>query len=354
VSTAIAQALKVELSPTEEGQLAHRPVEDARAYSLYLQARGEYGQQTQESLERAMRHLDSALSIVGESALLYTSLGQIHFLYGSLMLGARVHHQHLEQAEEFARKALELEADSPAADGLLGFILYDRFETEEGLRRMKRAVNLNPDDVGNLNSAVLTFSMCAKDEEAAEWLEHLLEADPLNAWTRFIAGEHHLFAGRFDQAQAHFRRGYELEPLGPITRTSYAQVLAYSGQVDQALEILNLSKDSISPDMVWDMIGQALRYALMEDGARARQFLTEDLRSDARTDMLYSWLLAECYALLGESDEAVDWLRNAVEGGFLNPRFFSQVDPFFEPLRGMSEFQDLMNHLQKRWAALRV
>ncbi len=92
----------------------------------------------------------------------------------------------------------------------------------------------------------------------------------------------------------------------------------------------------------------------MEDGAKARQFLTEDLRDDARTDMLFSWLLAECYALLGESDEAVEWLRNAVDGGFLNPRFFSKVDPFLEPIRGLAEFHELMEQLERRWAALRV
>lgn len=80
----------------------------------------------------------------------------------------------------------------------------------------------------------------------------------------------------------------------------------------------------------------------------------EDLRNDARSDMLFSWLLAECYALLGELDEAVEWLRNAVDGGFLNPRFFSEVDPFLEPIRALPEFQELMEQLEQRWTTLWV
>lgn len=354
VATSIAEALRVELSPAEKAGLTHRPVADARAYSLYLRARGEYGRQTKESLERAIDHLTSALSVVGDNSTLYTALGQTHFLYGALVLGADVHHEHLERAEECARKAMELEPESPRAHGLLGIVLYDRFETEEGLRHMKQAADLDPDDVYNLEWAVLAFSMCAKDEEAAAWSERLVEADPLNAQTQFIVGEHHLIAGRFDEAEDHFRRAYDLQPEGPNTRTSYAQVLAYRGEAKRAVQILDLPADAVSTNLVWDMIGQAMRYALAGDMDQARRFLTDELRDDARTDMLFSWLLAECYALLGDREEAVRWVRNAVDGGFLNPPFFSEIDPFLDPIREDPGFQELMVHLEERWAALNV
>ena len=137
-------------------------------------------------------------------------------------------------------------------------------------------------------------------------------------------------------------------------RTSYAQILACRGEVEQALEVLDLPEESISPNMVWDLIGQAMRYAWKEDGERARRFLTDELRADARTDMLFSWHLAEIYALLGETEESVQWLRNAVDGGFLHPRFFSETDPFLEPIREEPKFHELMGHLEQRWAALDV
>ena len=68
--------------------------------------------------------------------------------------------------------------------------------------------------------------------------------------------------------------------------------------------------------------------------------------------MLFSWLLAECYALIGDREEAIQWLRNAVDGGFLNPPFFSEIDPFLQPIREDPGFHELMVHLGKRWATL--
>jgi TolB-like protein len=354
VSTAIARALKLELTPADTGRLESHPVSDPRAYELYLRARGEYGRQNNESLERAMRHLNSAPAIVGDNALLYSSLGQTHALYGSLVLGADVHREHLDLAEGFARKALTLAPESPRAHGLLGFILYDRFETGEGLSHMEEAAEAASDDCDNLSWAVLTFSMCAKDEKASRWARLLLEADPLNALTQFMVGEHHLLAGRFDEAEAHFRRARELDPEGPNSRTSLGQLLAYTGRADEAIDVLDVPEEQLAQHLVWDVVGQAIRFALRGDRERARSFLTPELHGDAKSDMLFSWLLADCYALLDEPEQALKWLGNAVAGGFLNRAFFSEHDPWLAALRHEPDFRSVMERLDASWNDLTV
>lgn len=275
-------------------------------------------------------------------------------MYGSLVLGADVHREHLELAEQFARKALALAPDSPRAHGLLGFILYDRFETAEGLAHMEEAAELAPDDYDNLNWAVLTFSMCAKDRKASRWARLLLDADALNAFTQFVVGEHHLLAGRFEEAEGNFRRAHELDPEGPNSRTALAQLLAYTGRGDEAIAVLDVSADQLGQHLVWDVVGQAIRFALSGDLERARAFLTPELHDDAKSDMLFSWLLADCYALLGQPKQALQWLSNAVAGGFLNRDFFSKHDPWLAPLAEEPGFRALMERLDADWQDLTV
>ena len=82
--------------------------------------------------------------------------------------------------------------------------------------------------------------------------------------------------------------------------------------------------------------------------------VTPDLAEAARVDWQYSWEVAAGLAAVGATDQALDWLQNAVERGFLNYRFMSRVDPLLAGLRGDERFQQLMADAAARHARLRV
>ena len=53
--------------------------------------------------------------------------------------------------------------------------------------------------------------------------------------------------------------------------------------------------------------------------------------------------------MLGETEEALRWLRNAVDRGFTHYPFLNDRDPFLENLRGEEAFEELMKHVRARW-----
>ena len=67
-----------------------------------------------------------------------------------------------------------------------------------------------------------------------------------------------------------------------------------------------------------------------------------------------SWEIAAGYALLDRPGEALDWLENAVNRGFLNYPFLSEYDPFLENIRGERRFKDLMERVKHEWENLDV
>lgn len=56
---------------------------------------------------------------------------------------------------------------------------------------------------------------------------------------------------------------------------------------------------------------------------------------------MYSYLLAERYAHLGEREPALEWLGIAIENGFWNAAFM-RSDPLLDKLRGDPELTRLI------------
>jgi hypothetical protein len=50
--------------------------------------------------------------------------------------------------------------------------------------------------------------------------------------------------------------------------------------------------------------------------------------------------LADGYSLIGHRDAALEWLRTAVDRGFINYPFLAKHDPLLEPLRGDDDFMN--------------
>ena len=82
--------------------------------------------------------------------------------------------------------------------------------------------------------------------------------------------------------------------------------------------------------------------------------VTPDLVEAARLDWQYSWEVASGYALVGASDQALDWLQNAVTRVYINYRFLSLHDPMLAGLRGHERLQALMADARTRHERLRV
>jgi len=61
-----------------------------------------------------------------------------------------------------------------------------------------------------------------------------------------------------------------------------------------------------------------------------------------------SWLVAECYAVAGAQDEALNWLENAVTRGFVNYPYLS-TSRTFRSLHGNPRFEQLSARVKSTW-----
>ncbi len=66
-----------------------------------------------------------------------------------------------------------------------------------------------------------------------------------------------------------------------------------------------------------------------------------------------AYSLGAAFAQLRRSDEAVTWLRTAIDEGFPCYSWFAQ-DPMLEPIRGNDSYRALMRDLEARFEATRL
>jgi non-specific serine/threonine protein kinase len=117
VARAIAEALQVKLTPSEDRRIAQRPITSIQVYDCYLKARSAFNNYSPAGLREAERLLLEGLKVAGENALLLAGLGRVHFEYVGACLAGE---EGLDEAEAFAQRALALDAECGPALLTLG------------------------------------------------------------------------------------------------------------------------------------------------------------------------------------------------------------------------------------------
>jgi non-specific serine/threonine protein kinase len=351
VSRSIVDALKVKINPKEDRRIAERPIENVKAYEYYLKARQEYWRLNEESLKRAQKFLEEGLEIVGENELLYVAMGWIRFQYVSA--GIDVDELHLAKAEEYAQKALALNPSSSHAYALIGTIHEQRGNIQEAGNNLKKAIEIDPNNTEALMMLAFVYSIAGKGYAARPITKHLMSIDSFTPSNYFGPIWLHISEGEFDLSLKSCRRAFELDSKNPGIRLCMAWVLAMNNLYEELQKIADLMiKDS--PQAVFTTAIRSLQYALQGQKQKTIETITSDLKNLAQTDHIFSYFLANCFALIKEKEMALDWLETAVKKGRIDYPFLKEYDPFLENIRSEPRFKKLMERVKHEWENFEV
>jgi non-specific serine/threonine protein kinase len=108
------------------------------------------------------------------------------------------------------------------------------------------------------------------------------------------------------------------------------------------------------PGQFFTDLGSFLAAALGQNAEAAAAYATPALRELVAADPHYSWAMAEGYAVLGDAEEALVWLENAMAKGFLNYPMVKTWDPLLGSVRRDSRFLHLLQSMRERWENFEV
>jgi TolB-like protein len=345
ISRKIVKALQVKLSDTESRKVAERPIDNPAAYDCYLQANHEIYRFTPESLDRAQKLADAGLTLIGENPLLLATRGLVSWYY--LNFSIRPEERYLDEAASFAARALKQDPEGYLGIYLRGLIAAKRGDTEGAVRDIRRACTLKPGDAATLE---LVRHLFTAGHLSDALLEEAQRIDPLNplVWTQtsFLR----FASGRLAESEKAVRRAMELADPGNPARAYSAWNLAWLDRRDEAIAVF----DDVSAALGGSPYGSLSAFfarALEGHADAALAHVTPLLEQSARWVEYLAWILADGCALIGHRDEALRWLRQAIELGFINYPLLATRDPFLESLRDDAEFKELKQQVHRRWQA---
>jgi TolB-like protein/tetratricopeptide (TPR) repeat protein len=352
VARSIVDGLMIELSPDESQQLANRPTYDVQAYECYQRARQQMLRGTFEDLQSALAIVQTGFDDFGPHELLFAAKGIAHIQ--AINYAIEPGDSHLLDAEECTRRVHEQNPDSPHLHFLQGVVDFKRGNLKDGYSHLKRAHEIEPNDTQTLYylSALCAFS--GKLSAARPYARTLFKVDPLTPLSQCWWSWVKLLGGDFEVALGPTRVAHGQGPEDLMVAYLRALALAINGKNDQAVVVADhMSRQA--PDASLSQLCMFLKHALKGEKQRALDAITPSTRIAARWDGLLSWTMADCYALIGQKDQALDWLENAaVHRGFINYPLLSKHDPLLENLRGDDRFSDLMVRVKKKWQAFKV
>jgi non-specific serine/threonine protein kinase len=346
VSRAAVGALKMKLAIDEDRKITERSLTNIQAYDAYLRARQEIARWTEPSLDRALRHLESALKIVGDNSAILAGLALVYLTYAT---GAfRPLEETLEKAKSYATRALEKDPEMAPAHSVLGVIAYYSGDMRRAFALTKRAVSINPDDPDAVLWFVHAGISVGRCSACRPFVARILQTDPLNSLTHVASAVLEFYDGRFEASLEAGRAAYELDPQGIFSRGWYCMPLFWTGRFNAGRAILDKWSEDM-PGHAWWAFASIILYGLQGRKAESRALITDEMKATVWNDTVGIWGLAAAEALSGEPDEAMKWLEHGLDIGCFNYPFLSQHDPYLAAIRGEPRFKRLIERVKHEW-----
>jgi serine/threonine-protein kinase len=337
----VARKLRTRLSGTEEQKLTRNYTENVEAYQLYLRGNYHVFKLTKSDIDTAISYFQQAIAIDPAYALAYVGLAHAYRAesLSTDMRSAEV----FPKAEAAAQKAIAIDDTLAEAHAALGFTVgwYD-WDWKRAENEVRRALELNDNSADAHWFYAHILSTTGRHAEAKVEIRRATELDPLSPMINTSAGMVLLNAGETDQAIVSFRRTLELAPdfwlIHLFASYAYIDKGLFADAIVEARKAKALSRVSSQPDSL-------LGYALAKSGktTEARAVLQELLNPPAGRYIPPTYV-ALVYNGLGESDEALVWLRRGVEER--DPKMiFLKVDAKWNNLRNDPQFKDVLRRV---------
>jgi len=343
IARAIVRTLQVQLVSGMDTALGARGRTSVSSYDLYLKGRYHLHRRAPDELRRALDYFQAAVAADNSSALAHAGLADAYCLHVDYALLHPA--EGIPKIRAAASRAIEIDAALAEAYPSLAVIRahWDR-EWEDAEHLYRKAIALNP-GYATAHHWLATDYLAAvgRIEEAHEEIEIALQLDPLSSIIHEGRGSFFTFQRRYEEALRHFREILEFDPSFYKAYTSMGRAYAQLGNYSEARTMLEKGRE-LAGDVpnILAALGQVL--ALSGDVRGAR-----DLLAQLSARALEGYVPSTCFAVvhlgLSETGRALEWLEKGCEQHELTMTMV-KVHPVYDPLRQEPRFQALLQRMR--------
>jgi len=341
VARAIADEIRVEITPREQRRLATGRVVNPLAYEAYLRGRYYWNKRTPQELRRGIEFFQQAIEADPTYAEAYAGLADSYNILADM--SAMRPSEGFAIARVAARRALEIDDQIAEAHTSLGFLrTFHEWNWSGAEESYRRALAINPGyATAHQWHAEFLVTQARFDEALAEARRaHTL--DPLAFILDTTVGDVLFFARRYDEAIARLRGTIEMEPRFLPAHSDLGRALAQRGDYDEAIEeFLTATRLVGGNPKASAGLAHVLALTGRHDEARA---ILADLESRAATGLVSLNAIAVVHVALGDLEGGITWIERAFQERD-RALVWAKVHPRLDPLRPDPRFQSVLTRM---------
>jgi len=307
VAKAIADQVKVKLTPEEDARLAKRQPANPEAYDALLKGRFLWNKRNAAAAEKAIDYFREATGKDPGNAEAWAALAGCYASLGS-DIGSIDPAKAAPEARAAVAKALELDPHLAEAHGTLAKIkLWYDWDWTGAEREFRRAIELNPNDSRNHMGYSQYLQVRKRFAEALEENRRAIDLAPLDilgsmhlAWLYFDARE-------ADKTLAQSKRVLEMDPAFTGAYLFVARGYELQGKWPEAIAAYEQARGSYGKAY---LAGVARAWAASGNRRQAEEALAQ-LQQFSKQNYVSPLVFAAYYAAFRDRDRAFEWLERA-------------------------------------------
>lgn len=346
VSRKIVEALQLELTPGDEQRLAKRVQATGDVLDLVLRGRVALLRETVADVNTSIECFEQARDLEPKNPLPLLGLSDA---YTRLAFTWDPEGGWWERAKAMCDRALELDPDIPEGRYMRGRLAWTPqagFQHETAIREMVAALAERP----NLNEgfdwlATILFHVGLMEEGRAQFAR-AMSISPDDPTARGHSINLEMLTGNYDAA-IHLAK-----EMGKGMETSWAEYVMslaqmHLGDIAAAEKTLDAAARKFPAHILFHS-ASAILAALKRDAASAERAIQRTVQNQRRYGHFHhaQFDVASALAILGRTDESIEWLTAAVRDGFpCLPAV--EGEPFLESLRTDPRYVELVAEVRQ-------
>jgi len=341
VASAIADQIRINLTPREQAALKRAKAVNPEAYQSYLKGRYFWNKRTADGLKAALAYFNQAIEEDPEYAQAYSGLADTYALLGDWQYGVMSFKEALPKAKAAAIKALELDSSLGEAHTSLGYSLraFD-WDFDSAGKEFRRAIEINPGYATAHHWNAMNLGLLGRPKEALVEMRKAENLDPLSLIINADLAEFLLLTHSYDESVEQGRKIIEMDSTFAIGHKQLGDAYLLKQMDKEAVAELQkaVRLSGGSPICTADLARAYVASGKMNEAMK----LLSDLEKRSNADLTNAPHIAMIYASMGNNEQAMHWLEKAYEERF-NPSILLRSG--FDPLRSDPRFEEFMHRV---------